>query len=136
MMNNTKIAILTFALSCCALQAQASYSACSEVIKAGGSTFPLTSITMFEGKVSDNASQAPASSTKERMYEGERLTVNYAFRSRDDMTFVCAYAGTQAVETYHVPVQSTACTVKTRRERSAQFDNKLVIAHNSIQCKY
>jgi hypothetical protein len=135
-MNNTKITILAAALSCCALQAQASYTACSEVIKAGGNTFPLTSITMFEGNVSDNASQAPASSTKERIYEGERLTANYAFRSRDDMTFVCAYAGTQTVETHHVPVQSTACTVKTRREKSAKFDNKLVIAHNSIQCKY
>lgn len=135
-MNNAKITLLTVLMSCFSFHAQASYSACSDVNKTGGNTFPLTSITLYEGKVSDNASQAPASSTSERIYEGERLTANYAFRSRDDMTFVCAYAGTQAVETYHVPVQSTACTVKTRRERSAQFDNKFVIAHNSIQCKY
>lgn len=135
-MKHQKIAILFAVLSCCALQAQASYYGCPDVNKSGGNTFPLTSITLFEGKVSDNVSQAPASSTSERIYEGDKLTANYAFRSRDDMTFVCAYLGTPTVVTYEVPVQSTACTVKTRRERSAQFANKLVITDNSIQCRY
>jgi hypothetical protein len=135
-MNNTKIGIFDVLLSCGALQAQASFYACPEVNKSGGNTFPLTSITLFEGKVSDNVSQAPASSTSERIYEGDKLTANYAFRSRDAMNFVCAYAGTTEVVTYEVPVQSTACTVKTRRERPAQYDKKLVITDNSIRCKY